>query len=423
MRLFLLLIIISFLSACATTSQSTKPSIIELPDVQNIKNEDLEAVRTQIGNKRVVMLGESIHITSEFSKARNALIQNLHQQGSYSILLFEGSPIEFWIAQDEYFSSKRDEQAVADFQKTALFGLWQTPEIRSVIAYGLASQNIKNQSPLYISSYDVQIGQGRIFGSGKHQVLPEFVKRLKKMGSKLSQNEEKKVLSLENLVYCKRKKYPSNASDYEDSLSAIHLLKNKIEKVNNIKMTAHRQFLSFIPDSLRLSLDFCKEINLSKRNYTEVRDQWASRQFQAMFDQTKDKVMVWAHSGHVRQGPTKDGRMSFGSYTRLALPNDIFSISFTAKAGSFVSFMDEKGNEIEQFTEKILLPVEKTSLEYKFSQLSNRDFFYLSKKSDKYFNDQETGRIEDFIGPMRPYQDFDGYYFLQRVSAPRLLLP
>jgi hypothetical protein len=84
--------------------------------------------------------------------------------------------------------------------------------------------------------------------------------------------------------------------------------------------------------------------------------------------------------------------------------------------------MDEKGNETE-LTEKILTPVEKTSLEYKFSQLSSRDFFYLSKKSDKYFNDQETGRTEDFIGPMLPYQDFDGYYFIQKVSAPRLLLP
>lgn len=422
MQPFILLFITFIISACTTTSQNVKPSVIELPDAQNIKSEDLGPVRNQIGNKRIVMLGESIHITSEFSKARNALIQNLHEQGSYNILLFEGSPIEFWIAQDEYFSSKRDEQAVADFQKTALFGLWQTPEIRSVIAFGLASQNIKNQTPLYISSYDVQIGQGRIFSSGKRQVLPEFVKRLKKLGSKLSSNEENKVLSLENLVYCKRKKYPTNASDYEASLSAINLLKNKIENNSKIKNTTHRQFLSFIPESLRFSLDFCKEANSSNRNYTEIRDEWASRQFQAILDQTNEKVMIWAHSGHVRQGPTKDGRMSFGSYTRLARPNDVFSISFTAKEGSIVSFMDEKGNETE-LAEKKLTPVEKASLEYKFSKLSNHDFFYLSKKSDKYFKDQETGRTENIVGPMHPYLDFDGYYFIQKVSAPRLFLP
>ncbi len=182
MQSFLLLIIISFLSSCTTTSQRSKPSIIELPDVLSLKKEDLVPIHSQIGNKRVVMMGESIHITSEFSKARNALIQSLHEQSSFNTLLFEGSPIEFWIAQDEYLSSNRDEKAVADFQKTALFGLWQTPEIRSVISYALASQNIKNQSLLYISSYDVQIGQGRIFGSGKRQVLPELIKRLKKNG-------------------------------------------------------------------------------------------------------------------------------------------------------------------------------------------------------------------------------------------------
>ncbi len=242
------------------------------------------------------------------------------------------------------------------------------------------------------------------------------------MGSQLNQNEEKKVLSLENLVYCKQKKYPVNGSNYIDSLSAINLLKNKIEKINKVKMTAHRQFLSFVPESLRFSLDFCKEINSSNRNYTEVRDEWASRQFQAILDKTQEKVMVWAHSSHVRQGPTKDGRMSFGAYTRLTRPDDIFSISFTAKEGSIISFMDEKGNETE-LAEKILIPVEKASLEYKFSLLSNRDFFYLSKKSDQYFNDQETARSENFIGIIHTYQDFDGYYYIQKVNAPRLLLP
>lgn len=59
------------------------------------------------------------------------------------------------------------------------------------------------------------------------------------MGGNLSANEEKKILSLENLVNCKRKKYPSDASSYEDSLGAINLLKNKIESINNIKIFFH----------------------------------------------------------------------------------------------------------------------------------------------------------------------------------------
>jgi len=424
MQSFLILALLPFLISCTTTSKWPKPAIIELPDTKNIKESDLDPIRSEIGNKRVVMLGESIHITSEFSKARDVLIRNLHDRGSFNHLFFEGSPIEFWIAGDEFLSSKQDEQAVANFQKTALFGLWQTPEIRSLLAYALASQNDKKSSALYISSYDVQIGQGRIFGSGKKQVLPEFVNRLKNMGIKFNQKEQKKILSLENLVFCKRKKFPATSADYENSLSAIHSMQAHIGKIKADKQTiTHHQFLSFIPESLKYSLDFCHEVNSSKRNYTEVRDEWASRQFQAILSQTNEKAIVWAHSGHVRQGPAKDGRMSFGTYMRKLLPNEIFSISFTGKEGSAISFMDEKGNETE-LTERPLIPIEKASLETKLSRLSQKDFFYSSKKSDNYIQEQETARTEpDFTAPINPYRDFDGYYFIQKISPPRLFLP
>lgn len=149
-QFFLLLTSLISLSSCAITPKKSKPMVIELPSSNAITESELEPIRAKIGNKRIVMLGESIHMTSEFSKARDILIRNLHNRGSYNLLFFEGSPIEFWIAQDEYLKSKQGETATANFQKTALFGLWQTPEIRSALSYGLASQHKNGDSGLYI---------------------------------------------------------------------------------------------------------------------------------------------------------------------------------------------------------------------------------------------------------------------------------
>jgi len=78
MRPFLLLVFLPLLFSCASAPKGLKPSVIELPDLKIIEEKDLDSVREEAGNKRVVMLGESIHITSEFSKVRDILIRDPH---------------------------------------------------------------------------------------------------------------------------------------------------------------------------------------------------------------------------------------------------------------------------------------------------------------------------------------------------------
>src|SRR4029453_9161169 len=68
--------------------------IVDFPPAASLSSTDFDPVRMAVGKKSIVMLGESIHLTSEFSRVRDMLIRNLHENADFNLLLFEGSPIE-----------------------------------------------------------------------------------------------------------------------------------------------------------------------------------------------------------------------------------------------------------------------------------------------------------------------------------------
>ncbi len=143
--------------------------IFQFPGTASLGSSDLDPIRAVVGEKRVVMMGEAIQGTGDLARVRERLIRNLHEGGDFNLLLFEGSPIEFWIAEEEYFSTKRGVNSSGDFQRTALPGVWQTEEVRSVIEYALSSQAGVGSSDLYLSSYGVQIGLGQPILAGQER--------------------------------------------------------------------------------------------------------------------------------------------------------------------------------------------------------------------------------------------------------------
>lgn len=419
MKPYAVILVFLICVSCASVQKPFQTAFYKLPTVSTLQMKDMDAVKNHIGNRKVVMLGESIHMTSEFSTVRKHIIHNLHEQSDFQLLLFEGSPIEFWIAQDKYLNSKRNQSAVDEFQKTALFGLWQTLEINAVLKDVLQTQ--ATNRPMYVSSYDVQIGQGRNFAQGK-SVLGEFVKILNTRKVKLKRSEEKELLFLENLVSCKRKKFPVAAEDFRKAEESIKRMDQVISRMKTAStLESHELFLKSMPVFMKFSLDFCNEANSSKRNYTEVRDDWASKQFLSQIHTIGKKSIVWAHSGHVRLGPSKSGRMSFGSFTRKSLGQDIFGIHFTARTGTAIAFMDSIGNEIEPI-EKSVLSVDSVSLEKMLSGLeSQSDIFVPVFGNEQFFSSPETTRSEpDGFGPINPLLDFDGYYLIQEIKPPKL---
>jgi erythromycin esterase-like protein len=426
MKSVFLLSVLLLAASCSTSTPvpiveaEKRDWIVEFSPAASLSSTDFDPVRMAIGNKSIVMLGESIQLTSEFSRVRDLLIRNLHENADFNLLLFEGSPVELWIAEEEYLSSRKDVLSGSDFQKTALFSLWQTEEIRSVIDYALRSQTGIGRSDLYLSSYDVQIGQGRRFARDR-SVFEALLALLKKRDKRLSKADEEAILPLDGLVACKRKGFPDSDEQYSQAEQGIQRLSQVVMRsTRNGASDLHEQVLGLLPKVAGYSLEFCREAKDGKRNYTEVRDEWASRQFADLFSTLNQKTLVWAQSSRIRQSGGKGSQTAFGAYARSAFPEEIFAIHFTAGGGRAIAFTDAKGNEIEP-AESGLLPLDSVSLEEKLSGLSAKDFFVVSKNFPARFKDAETTRREP-VGVMAidPRKDFDAYYFVKEVTTPKM---
>jgi erythromycin esterase-like protein len=425
MKSGILLSVLILTASCTTapvpeTNPPKRDWIAEFPEPSSLRSTDFDPIRSAVGSKSIVMMGESIHLTSEFSRVRDMLIRNLHENAEFNLLLFEGSPIEFWIAEEEYLTSTKDVLSGSDLQKTALVGLRQTEEIRSVIDYALRSQTGVGRSDLYLSSYDVQLGQGRRFVRDR-SVFESLVGLLKKRDKRLSRTDEEAIVFLEGLVACKRKGFPDSDEQYSRAGEGIRALSQVVARsVKSDSSDLHERILAQLPKMAGHSLEFCRQVKDGSRNYLEARDEWASKQFADFFSTLKQKTLVWADSSRVRQSPGKGGQMSLGAYARSAFPDEIFAIHFTAGGGQTVALTDARGNEIEPI-ETELLPLDSVSLEEKLSGLSGMDFFVLSKHFPARFKAEETTRREPTgFTSIDPRRDFDAYYFVKEITAPQM---
>src|SRR5678816_4418930 len=326
------LLSVLFLVASCTTAPAPavdtekKDWVVEFPSAASLSSTDFDPIRDVVGSRSIVMLGESMHLTSELSRVRDMLIRNLHENANFNLLLFEGSPIEFWIAEEEYLtSSRKDVLSGADLQKTALFRLWQSEEIRSAIDYALRTQSGVGSSDLYLSSYDVQMGQGRRFARDG-AVFESLVRLLKKRYKRLSPADEESIVFLDGLVGCNRKGFPDSDEQYARAEDGIRTLTQVVaQSTKNDNSDYHEKVLALLPKVAGYSLEFCREIKDSKRTYSEVRDEWASKQFADLLSTLNAKTLVSAHKTYARPPADNNGKMFVRAYVRHACPHEIFA--------------------------------------------------------------------------------------------------
>ena len=66
---------------------------------------DYDYLRTAVGARSIVQLGESIHLTDEFPRARLRLVQHLHESIGFDVLALEGSVVNAWLAMERLYGA------------------------------------------------------------------------------------------------------------------------------------------------------------------------------------------------------------------------------------------------------------------------------------------------------------------------------
>jgi len=111
---------------------------------------DLQFLKTVIGNKRLVQLGESGHGVREFNMARTRLVKFLHQEMGFDVIAFESGLYECYDAGQR----AREFSTPLQMMYSSIHGVWSTAEVEELFRY---TQSTKSTSrPLTLAGFDSQ---------------------------------------------------------------------------------------------------------------------------------------------------------------------------------------------------------------------------------------------------------------------------
>lgn len=122
----------------------------EIDSLSSDDYSDLQFLEVLLEGKRIVALGEDDHWTKEQSRMKVRLIQYLHQELGYEVIVFESNLLDCYLA-NQHLETLSPQEAIGSLSRP-----WRTESVLPLFEY-LASQ-IESASPLILAGFDIQTG-------------------------------------------------------------------------------------------------------------------------------------------------------------------------------------------------------------------------------------------------------------------------
>ena len=370
-----------------------------------------------VGEASIVELGESIHVTAEFPRARLRLVQHLHEALGFDILALEGSLTQAWLAQEHlYRSDQPDERRIERAQQLAWFKLWNTSEMRELMAYVDSSR--RATKPLYLASFDVQTGASAEFGL-RPSVLESLADSLEAFGPAPSDahiSKRELVAGLAPVVQCPIGSADGLGAARQPALAAIEGLQRWIDAilpaVKQERPAAHVAALRRIPDNLRDHVTLCEHAS----TWQKTRDELNAENALALRDEVSasHRIMLWAHHSHVSYNSTGDRIPSMGQRIRDKVGRSVYTIGLFAGGGRFLDVAPLSVHCLPAINkvgvERLLASVDEPSYFINLSALPTDD------ASAGWLLPQRSRMEGRWTRSTVLARDFDGAIYLQTVS-------
>lgn len=365
-------------------------------------NGNWEPVLGQIGDKRIVLLGELNHGSKENFMIRNDLIKQLHEKAGFKVLLFEAGLGEAFVVNEN--KHKYEAQTMT----YNFMGQWQNKEFESLMKY-IKSENIN------IGGFDVQRGFGGFFqnflneeclafqmdSSEYYHLEIEFLKQKRILGNRKSKFSDIDSVCTKLIVDYKKLR----TSFLEISLRE----KPRLGLLFLIKTIENRiEYLTYM-------LEFVKDKNWSKR--WEARDRFMAKNVVWFLENIykNEKVIIVGHNYHLARFNEKEEVM--GEFLKIKYSDQMYSIGFFLGRGSY----DQNG-------EKFLKKADEENLDIKHiiqNFNSNVNFLAIPIKGSNggEWLQNEIIVNDSFIdlsgsNSLILEKSFDGLLFIKNSSSP-----
>jgi len=297
---------------------------------------DLQFLREELRDVRVVLLGEGDHGGGSDFKAKTRLIKFLHQQMGFDVLAFEAG----LFSAQEAWAALQTEAAPRDSFLKGVFGLLgRSQQVQPLIEYLHASA--RSDRPLEIVGFDSQFS-GTV-GNTIVARMREFLEQHRVATSLTDQDSRPRRIFegvLDRRFAQKREALPDQA-EQEHAVQALRAAAAEVERtVPGEDGSLWGQVLRSSAVQLGLFLDNLRNPTDSVA-YGSGRDRQMAENLVWLVNTRfpKRKVIVWAHTFHVMRKPeatTPGKRQGFtmGEGLWKALGAESFSIALTSYRGT-----------------------------------------------------------------------------------------
>ncbi|BFH60093.1 erythromycin esterase family protein [Paenibacillus azoreducens] len=427
---------IGITSGTVSAAPAAKPVPVKSNPIQTIefktndKFEDLRFLKNVIGNKKIVMIGESSHGAAEFNKSKARLVQFLHKEMGFNVLAFE-SGLGDTSGTYANISKLTGEETL----RKSIYPVWHAKELVPMFDY--IKQQSTSKQPLILTGFDMQPNPdfGRFMETWFAPIDKQFAVEAKNLEKKLTniyynvdwnQADWDQDYTYVLDGYTKIQKFMAEneaalQKDFPNNKTIMpimkHVIADRIYMIQNM-LKYQVAYNNLTPENYVVSKSL-------RENVAYLRDEMMASTLTWLVDNIyKDqKVIVWGHNYHVRKNnsvmdsPVQLHLYEGGSVQNMGelMPSRLKQKTYTiglfmyegATAGNDGKAMPVSTTKDPDSVESIL---KSTGKSYAFVDLTSP---YNKEWKNSTHNGMYWGMIEE---PFVPSQQYDGILFIKKTT-------
>ena len=409
----------------AVADQIKKSAIPFTSELPSDGFSELEPLATLIDNAKVVGLGEASHGTPEHFRMKHKLVRFLVERMGFTVFAIEGNWPESEAA-NAYIQSGAGN--AKDALRAMYFWTWQTEEIRDMLDW-MKSYNadFNHTKKIIFSSYDMQteeVAKAKVLAY-LAAIAPDLHQRTKKLYEKKVDRNAAMSGQLPKKDWESVKKLALEARDLIRSNKKRLLSRGP----KDAYLDAEHASTIYVQWTQMLVPNFFQSFGVRDRSMAENVLWLLNERYPGQ------KVMAWAHNGHVSFGDYLQGVPSMGHVLRRDLGQRYFVFGFASYAGEIRAIpMNAQGMQPGGPKPLTLPPPVPRSIEFVFHQVGPRLILPLREANGllKEWSEQPWAhrgpgaafnplQQEDQISETPIREGFDALVFIDKSTAAKRL--
>lgn len=321
-------------------SPSINKQIIDINDTEKgvFDKQDFTRFAEKIANAHIVGLGEQTHGTGSVFALKSQLIQYLHEEHGFDVLIFESGMYDV----NAIWQQAKSGQRIKDIAPGNIFYMYaNSDEVTPLFDY--INQQEKTESPLILVGFDSQHT-----GGVSNKSLVDDLENAFSIAQDNWSSDNAWLLFKEQIQQVLNISHQRLSVDAEnvffvqlDKVQQVFLLNSKVvSRQKDHENDSYNQSGFWYRITRGLEAQAKRQWKIS-----DIRSQEMGENIKWWASQYPDKkILIWAHSGHLYR--TGDQQINAGEVISNAFADQYYMVHFTANSGKFLDYAEMKIKEV-----------------------------------------------------------------------------